>query len=132
MYASKTKHNRPDTSQPGGQVDIVPGLGERIAGKRDKVRIKYHTCNKSGDVEDEGDPFELTLGDYKHGKEFDEGIYGMKVDGTRQLKIPPGQGPGSGKDTGKVQGGFKTYRVALLAIFDPPSSSGTNKHEGQH
>jgi FKBP-type peptidyl-prolyl cis-trans isomerase FkpA len=82
------------TPLPGGLTywDIKPGTGpEAVTGH--KVKVDYTGWLTNGKKFDSsvgtGKPFEFTLGASEVIKGWDEGVAGMKVGGTRQLKIPP-------------------------------------------
>ncbi|XP_054782670.1 FK506-binding protein 4-like [Prosopis cineraria] len=70
-------------------IDRPLGLGERAAKEGDKVRIKFQQLSNTGKVEVEKGPLELILGENKCGQGIDQGIIGMKYEGSRELKIPP-------------------------------------------
>jgi len=72
--------------------DIKIGVGEE-AQAGDRVIVHYtgtfEDGNKFDSSVDRGKPYEFTLGDGAVIKGWDKGIPGMRVGGTRILRIPP-------------------------------------------
>ena len=90
---NSTPANEFSTTTSGLQFqDIKIGNGEE-AQKGDLVTVHYtgtfEDGNKFDSSVDRNKPFEFALGDGMVIKGWDEGIQGMRVGGTRILKIPP-------------------------------------------
>ena len=90
---------KPKTTSSGLQYwDIVVGTGATaVPGKPVKVHYTGWLTNgkKFDSSVDRGQPFGFPLGGGQVIKGWDEGVAGMKVGGTRQLRIPPELGYGA-------------------------------------
>ncbi|XP_054785154.1 uncharacterized protein LOC129291696 isoform X2 [Prosopis cineraria] len=125
-------------SKPGIK-DIIHGLGKRKTKLGDQVRIKYQLLGESGKVEDEKGPFDLTLGarDHTYGQGLDEGVRGMKIEGTRELKIGPEFCPQDMPNNWRKIVGLPqkekamTFHVTLIAILNEEveKKDGTQEHK---
>ncbi|MEA3349375.1 MAG: FKBP-type peptidyl-prolyl cis-trans isomerase [Chloroflexota bacterium] len=100
--------------------DTITGDGvEAKAG--DSVKVHYTGWLEDGtqfdSSVDRNEPFEFTLGAGQVIQGWDEGVAGMKVDGKRNLLIPPKLGYGS-QGAGNVIPPNATllFEVELLAI----------------
>jgi FKBP-type peptidyl-prolyl cis-trans isomerase FkpA len=78
--------------------DIRVGNGD-TAKERSHVRVHYTgwlTDGKKFDSSvDAGKPFDFTIGNREVIKGWEEGVAGMRVNGKRQLRIPPALGYGA-------------------------------------
>jgi FKBP-type peptidyl-prolyl cis-trans isomerase len=78
--------------------DIRVGNGE-VAKEGSRVRVHYtgwFTTGKKFDSSvDAGRPFDFTIGNGEVIRGWEEGVAGMKVNGKRQLRIPPALGYGA-------------------------------------
>jgi FKBP-type peptidyl-prolyl cis-trans isomerase len=78
--------------------DIRVGNGD-VAKEGSRVRVHYTgwltTGKKFDSSVDAGKPFDFTIGDGEVIKGWEEGITGMRVNGKRQLRIPPALGYGA-------------------------------------
>jgi len=89
-----TKVNGPGVTTPSGLTywDIRVGNGEE-AKEGSRVRVHYTgwlTNGKKFDSSvDAGTPFVFTIGNGEVIQGWEEGITGMRVNGKRQLRIPP-------------------------------------------
>jgi FKBP-type peptidyl-prolyl cis-trans isomerase len=83
--------------------DLKIGKGDQaVLGKIDVVKYTGYLTDgtKFDSSDDQGKPLEFTLGNGEVIEGFDDGIFGMRVGGERQLVIPPEAGygeAGSGK-----------------------------------
>ncbi|KAJ7962024.1 hypothetical protein O6P43_017310 [Quillaja saponaria] len=101
-------------------LDIKYGMGDQCAEKGDELYVKYRAYaglddKKSHDIP----PYSIIPGTNKHAKnhvaELEEGIYGMKRDGTRRFVIPHNHKQWYSED--KVE--YKIYDLTLLNIIKP-------------
>jgi FKBP-type peptidyl-prolyl cis-trans isomerase len=77
--------------------DIKVGKGEEaLLGTTVIVHYNGYLADgtKFDSSRDKGEPFEFTLGKGEVVEGFDDGVFGMKVGGKRQLVIPPEMGYG--------------------------------------
>jgi peptidylprolyl isomerase len=78
--------------------DIRVGNGD-VAKEGSHVRVHYTgwltTGKKFDSSVDAGKPFDFTIGNGEVIKGWEEGVTGMRVNGKRQLRIPPGLGYGA-------------------------------------
>lgn len=77
--------------------DIKVGKGEEaLLGTTVTVHYNGYLTDgtKFDSSRDKGEPFEFTLGKGEVVEGFDDGVFGMKVGGKRQLVIPPEMGYG--------------------------------------
>ena len=100
--------------------DLKAGTGE-TAVKGQMVRVHYTgwlTDGKKFDSSvDRGEPFEFSLGAGEVIKGWDEGVAGMKVDGLRQLRIPPELGYGArGAGSAIPPNATLIFEVKLLGV----------------
>jgi len=100
VAAGPSKITGPAHKTPSGAEywDIKPGTGEE-ATKGKTVSILYvgwlADGKKFGATDDPDIPLELTIGNGRQIKGWDEGMVGMRVGGKRQLRIPPSAAYGS-------------------------------------
>jgi FKBP-type peptidyl-prolyl cis-trans isomerase len=106
------------TLNPSGLYwqDLVVGIGEEaLAG--DSVTVHYTGWLHDGTVFDSsvgGDPRQFLLSDLIPG--WQEGILGMKVEGTRKLVIPPDLGYGSSRQ-GSIPGNSTlVFDIELIGV----------------
>lgn len=97
--ATPSKVSGPPQTTPSGVKfwDVKVGNGaEATKGKTVSVLyVGWLENGKEFKAEDDADiPLQLTLGDGRQIKGWDEGVTGMKVGGKRQLRIPPAAGYG--------------------------------------
>jgi FKBP-type peptidyl-prolyl cis-trans isomerase len=89
----------------------------------DIITVHYTATFEDGTVFDSSSspgrkPFQFELGAGQAIPGWDEGIPGMRVGGTRLLKIPPLSAYGM-KDYGSIPGGSTLYyEIELLSVFD--------------
>ena len=89
----------------------------------DTITVHYTATFEGGAVFDSSrspgrKPFQFKLGVGQAIPGWDEGIPGMRVGGTRLLKIPPLSAYGM-KDYGSIPGGSTLYyEIELLSVFD--------------
>jgi FKBP-type peptidyl-prolyl cis-trans isomerase len=92
--SAPSKVTGPGTTTPSGLTywDIRVGNGEE-AKEGSRVRVHYTgwlTDGKKFDSSvDAGSPFVFTIGNGQVIKGWEEGVAGMRVNGKRQLRIPP-------------------------------------------
>lgn len=102
--------------------DVISG-GGATADLGDTITVHYTATFEDGTKFDSSrspgrKPFQFELGAGQAIPGWDEGIPGMRVGGTRLLKIPPLSGYGM-KDYGSIPGGSTLYyEIELLSVFD--------------
>lgn len=97
--------------------------GGAIAELGDTITVHYTATFEDGTIFDSSKslgrkPFQFELGSGQAIPGWDEGIPGMRVGGTRFLKIPPLSAYGL-NDYGSIPGGSTLYyEIELLSVFD--------------
>jgi len=100
--------------------DLVVGTGDE-AQAGDRVTVNYtgwlwHGKKFDSSI-DRGEPFQFTLGSGEVIKGWDQGIFGMKVGGTRKLIIPPDLAYGAAGSPPKIPpNATLVFEVELLAV----------------
>ena len=101
--------------------DIRVGNGE-TAKEGNRVRVHYTGWLANGkkfdSSVDAGQPFDFTLGNSEVIKGWEEGVTGMRVNGKRQLRIPPALAYGEkGTEDGSIPpNATLIFDVQLLAV----------------
>ena len=104
--------------------DVVVGTGKAaVAGQ--SVKVHYtgwllfggERGKKFDSSKDRGDPFDFPLGGGHVIKGWDEGVQGMKIGGTRTLRIPPELGYGARGAGGAIPpNATLIFEVELLGV----------------
>jgi FKBP-type peptidyl-prolyl cis-trans isomerase len=100
--------------------DIRVGNGD-VAKEGSHVRVHYTgwltTGKKFDSSVDAGKPFDFTIGNGEVIKGWEEGVTGMRVNGRRQLRIPPGLGYGAeGYPPDIPPGATLIFDIKLLGV----------------
>jgi|GEM_PF-3479984 FKBP-type peptidyl-prolyl cis-trans isomerase len=102
--------------------DLIMG-GGTTAELGDVITVDYTASFEDGTIFDSSKslgrkPFQFELGGGQAIPGWDEGVPGMRVGGTRLLKVPPLSAYGM-KDYGSIPGGSTLYyEIELLSVFD--------------
>ncbi|KAJ7950831.1 Peptidylprolyl isomerase [Quillaja saponaria] len=110
-----------DSGEKIAYMDIIPGTSIKIVEKGDQVCFKYNPYDMSCNPRDIEGPFKARLGKGEYGQGFDEGIRGMKNQGTRRIVIPSYLCPPSKSNWLanfiKDKENYKIYDLVLLDIW---------------
>lgn len=105
--------------------DIVVGAGDsvRIAESGDTAFVRYSGFLRNGVKFDDNlaaaQPFKFVTGQLEVIAGFEEGVRGMKVDGERQLIIPPGLGYGNQSFPGIPANSILVFNIKLTRVGVP-------------
>jgi FKBP-type peptidyl-prolyl cis-trans isomerase len=96
--------------------DIVVGTGS-LANMGSQVSVRYSGALPNGTVFDPGeDPISFVVGDLDLIPGFEEGTFGMRVGGKRQVIIPPELGYGATPRTGIPANSILVFTIELLSV----------------
>ena len=116
------------TRTPSGLYyrDVTVGSGE-TADSGETIRAYYKGWLTNGRTfesnRDSGQPISFVLGAGSVVKGWDEGFRGMRVNGRRQLVIPPALGYGA-RSTGSIPAGsVLIFEVDLVSATPPPATT---------
>jgi len=102
--------------------DIAVGTGQTVAAN-DSVKVFYQGALTNGQIFDQNlgqAPAGIRLGRGAVIKGWDEGLVGMKVNGTRQLIIPPALAYGSSGSYPIPPNAVLVFNVTINAIVPTP------------